>query len=82
MTAAFNTQVDFSRLKTEIELHVATMGGAKADVLVHSLGSLVCNYFFNKIVDQDWKDKHIKSYTLVAPATGGSFKAIKAILTG
>lgn len=75
-------QVDFTRFKGEIEAHVAAMGGAKADVLVHSLGSIVCNYFFNKVVNQEWKDKHINSYTLVAPATGGSFKAIKALLTG
>ncbi|XP_026192880.1 phospholipid--sterol O-acyltransferase [Cyclospora cayetanensis] len=75
-------QMDFRRLKKEIETHVEAMGGAKADLLVHSLGSLVCNYFLNKVVTQEWKNKYINSYTLVAPATGGSFKAIKAILTG
>ncbi|KAL8270448.1 hypothetical protein Esti_005677 [Eimeria stiedai] len=75
-------QFNFERLKGDIEARVASLGGRKADVLVHSLGSLVCNYFFNKVVDQQWKDKHINSYTLIAPATGGSFKAIKAILTG
>lgn len=75
-------QMDFVRLKSEIETRVEAMGGAKADVLVHSLGSIVFNYFLNKVVDQQWKDKYINSYTLVAPATGGSFKAIKAILTG
>ncbi|KAL8449296.1 hypothetical protein Emed_003177 [Eimeria media] len=75
-------QFNFERLKGDIEARVASLGGRKADVLVHSLGSIVCNYFFNKVVDQQWKDKHINSYTLIAPATGGSFKAIKAILTG
>ncbi|CDJ51899.1 1-O-acylceramide synthase, putative [Eimeria brunetti] len=75
-------EMDFARLKSEIETHVDAMGGSKADVLVHSLGSIVFNYFLNKVVDQQWKDKYINSYTLVAPATGGSFKAIKAILTG
>ncbi|KAL8428526.1 hypothetical protein Efla_003297 [Eimeria flavescens] len=75
-------QFDFPRLKGYIEARVAALGGRKADVLVHSLGSIVCNYFFNKVVDKTWKDKYINSYTLVAPATGGSFKAIKAILTG
>lgn len=74
--------MDFARLKLEIETRVEAMGGAKADVLVHSLGSVVFNYFLNKVVDQQWKDRYINSYTLVAPATGGSFKAIKAILTG
>ncbi|CDJ65885.1 1-O-acylceramide synthase, putative [Eimeria necatrix] len=74
--------MDFDRLKSQIEHHVEAMGGAKADLLVHSLGSIVCNYFLNKVVDKRWKDKYINSYTLVAPATGGSFKAIKAILTG
>ncbi|CDI74754.1 1-O-acylceramide synthase, putative [Eimeria praecox] len=77
-----NIEMDFVRLKSEIETRVEAMGGAKADVLVHSLGSIVFNYFLNKVVDQQWKDKYINSYTLVAPATGGSFKAIKAILTG
>ncbi|CDJ29321.1 1-O-acylceramide synthase, putative [Eimeria mitis] len=77
-----NVDMDFTRLKSEIETRVEAMGGAKADVLVHSLGSVVFNYFLNKVVDQPWKDKYINSYTLVAPATGGSFKAIKAILTG
>ncbi|KAL8434096.1 hypothetical protein ACSSS7_003401 [Eimeria intestinalis] len=75
-------QFNFERLKGDIETRVASLGGRKADVLVHSLGSLVCNYFLNKVVDQQWKDKYINSYTLIAPATGGSFKAIKAILTG
>ncbi|KAL8441697.1 hypothetical protein Emag_006953 [Eimeria magna] len=75
-------QFNFERLKADVEARVSSLGGRKADVLVHSLGSLICNYFFNKVVDQQWKDKHINSYTLIAPATGGSFKAIKAILTG
>lgn len=74
-------QVDFGKLKNLIQEAVAKKGAPLA-VVAHSLGCVLMNLFFHKFVDAAWKAEFIHSYTLVAPALGGSFKAIKSLLSG
>ncbi|PFH31085.1 putative phosphatidylcholine-sterol O-acyltransferase [Besnoitia besnoiti] len=75
-------QLDYGQLKADIEDRYAELKNRKVDLISHSLGSIVLCFFLNRVVDQAWKDKYIGSMTLVAPATGGSFKAIKSLLSG
>ncbi|KFG64111.1 putative phosphatidylcholine-sterol O-acyltransferase [Toxoplasma gondii RUB] len=75
-------QLDYAQLKTDIEDRYTEMNNRKVDLIAHSLGSIILCYFLNRIVDQAWKDKYIGSMTIVAAATGGSFKAIKSLLSG
>ncbi|PHJ19609.1 phosphatidylcholine-sterol o-acyltransferase [Cystoisospora suis] len=75
-------QLNYDLLKKDIEDRYEELHQRKVELISHSLGGIVLCYFLNKVVDQEWKDKYIGSFTLVAPATGGSFKAIKSLLSG
>lgn len=77
-----SVQLNYDLLKKDIEDRYEELHQRKVELISHSLGSVVLCYFLNKVVDQGWKDKYIGSFTMVAPATGGSFKAIKSLLSG
>ncbi|CBZ53707.1 putative 1-O-acylceramide synthase [Neospora caninum Liverpool] len=75
-------QLNYAQLKADIEDRYTELNNRKVDLIAHSLGSIILCYFLNRVVDQAWKDKYIGSMTLVAAATGGSFKAVKSLLSG
>ena len=66
----------YQRLKKQIESMVAKFK-KKVVLVVHSMGNPILNYFLVKEVDQDWKDKHIKVWTAIAPAFMGAPKSLK-----
>eukprot|EP00917_Polyrhabdina_sp_WS-2016_P011917 GHVP01026202.1.p1 GENE.GHVP01026202.1~~GHVP01026202.1.p1 ORF type:complete len:285 (+),score=30.62 GHVP01026202.1:443-1297(+) len=71
----------FAWLKHTIETSTY-INSEKPVVISHSLGALAFQYFLNFKVDEFWKSRFIDSHIAIAPATGGSFKAIRAILSG
>ena len=47
-------------------------------LVVHSMGNPILNFFLKNEVNQEWKDRHIKVWTAIAPAFMGAPKSLKA----
>eukprot|EP00922_Rhytidocystis_sp_ex-Travisia-forbesii_P062435 GHVS01092594.1.p1 GENE.GHVS01092594.1~~GHVS01092594.1.p1 ORF type:complete len:549 (+),score=73.89 GHVS01092594.1:185-1648(+) len=54
----------------------------KVVIIAHSLGTLMTVYFLNTVVDQQWKDQYVDSFVSIGGVYGGSFKVVKALLSG
>uniref|UniRef100_A0A0G4I899 Uncharacterized protein n=1 Tax=Chromera velia CCMP2878 TaxID=1169474 RepID=A0A0G4I899_9ALVE len=67
-------------LKSLIENSVAK-SGRKAVLFSHSLGTLVTNFFLNKFVSKEWKDRHIERSVYVGGAFGGAPAVLWALQT-
>lgn len=72
----------WARLKTLIEETSAANGNLPVAVVSLSMGSPYFLNFLNTVVDQDWKDQYIHSFTSMSGVFGGSSAAIPALLGG
>ena len=72
----------FDKLKNLIETVYNNSGQQRVVLLAHSMGSPTSLYFLTKIVDQAWKDKHIRVYVTMAGVWHGAGKAVKSFTTG
>ncbi|VDM61573.1 unnamed protein product [Angiostrongylus costaricensis] len=72
----------FDLLKTTIETTYRYSGHTKVITLGHSMGNPIMLYFFNHIVDQDWKDKYIESHISLAAPWGGSAQIVRLFAAG
>ena len=66
----------YLKLKALIESMVSKFG-KRVVLVVHSMGNPILNHFLVREVDQEWKDKHIKVWTAIAPAFMGAPKSLK-----
>jgi len=73
----------FTKLKYKIEAF-NEVTGKKVVLTSHSLGVLLCHYFFAWVSDQDpdWVENHIHAYINIAGAHLGLPKAASALLSG
>ncbi|KAL3085041.1 hypothetical protein niasHS_010110 [Heterodera schachtii] len=62
----------FVKLRSLIEQLYHANGNRKVIVLAHSMGNPMANFFYNKIVDKNWKDTFLLSHISLAGAWGGS----------
>lgn len=46
------------------------------------MGAINTLYFLNKLVDQHWKDKHLRTYITVSGVWHGAAKSVKAFVSG
>lgn len=72
----------FDKLKQLIEDVYNNNSQQRIVLLAHSMGSPTSLYFLTKIVDQEWKDKHIRAYVTMAGVWHGAGKAAKAFVSG
>lgn len=90
-------QLDYEGLKNTIEQFVQRHPDKKVVIIAHSLGiplsatpfsishspgAAMTNFFLTRVVNADWKAKHIEMFVPVAGAFGGSHKAIRSLLSG
>jgi len=75
-------QIDWSSVKRLSEEAVRKNGGEKIVWVAHSLGNIMSSYFFNAVVDAEWKEKHIDSFLSIAGPYGGTPTQHKAYLSG
>uniref|UniRef100_A0A0G4HGU0 Uncharacterized protein n=1 Tax=Chromera velia CCMP2878 TaxID=1169474 RepID=A0A0G4HGU0_9ALVE len=74
-------QIEWSLFKALIEDTVKA-NQQKVTIVAHSLGGVHMSYFLREIVDEVWKQKHIESMVTIATPWGGSFKAVKGLISG
>lgn len=72
----------WNKLKSLIEETSASNGNQSVAVVSLSMGSPYFLAFLNNIVDQDWKDQYMHSFTSMSGVFGGSSAAIPALLGG
>eukprot|EP00922_Rhytidocystis_sp_ex-Travisia-forbesii_P015073 GHVS01022526.1.p1 GENE.GHVS01022526.1~~GHVS01022526.1.p1 ORF type:complete len:601 (-),score=138.26 GHVS01022526.1:301-1950(-) len=70
------------RTKLIVEELYVQNNNRKVVIIAHSLGTLMALYFLNTIVAQPWKDRYIDSFVSIGGVYGGSFKVVKALLSG
>ena len=54
----------------------------KITILTHSMGGPISLYFLTEVVDQTWKDKHIKQFITLSAVWAGSVKSVRAMISG
>ncbi|XP_074644583.1 lysosomal phospholipase A and acyltransferase-like [Tubulanus polymorphus] len=72
----------FIQLKKLIEETYAMNGNKKVVIIPHSMGNIVALYFLNKIVNQAWKDKYVKTMITLAGPWGGASKLVRLMASG
>ncbi|KJH51288.1 Lecithin:cholesterol acyltransferase [Dictyocaulus viviparus] len=72
----------FDLLKATIETTYRYSGHTKVIILAHSMGNPLMLYFYNHIVDQEWKDKYIESHVSLAAPWGGSMQIVRLFASG
>lgn len=75
-------QIDWERFRDMIEQLYATNNGQKVFIISHSMGAVWASYFFQNHVSAQWKQKYIEGLITINGANGGSFKAVRALLSG
>lgn len=71
----------YEELKQQVEDTVTRTGRRVAAVSL-SMGGTYFHYFLTRIVDDDWKKRHIHSFVSLAGAFGGSPLALLALING
>eukprot|EP01054_Gregarina_sp_Poly1_P004733 Gregarina_sp_Poly_1__4732@NODE_2529_length_2021_cov_67_477994_g1247_i1_p1_GENE_NODE_2529_length_2021_cov_67_477994_g1247_i1NODE_2529_length_2021_cov_67_477994_g1247_i1_p1_ORF_typecomplete_len302_score19_03LCAT/PF02450_15/1e28Ser_hydrolase/PF06821_13/7_7e03Ser_hydrolase/PF06821_13/0_056Abhydrolase_6/PF12697_7/0_051PGAP1/PF07819_13/0_22_NODE_2529_length_2021_cov_67_477994_g1247_i18801785 len=74
-------QYPWQELKSNIESQVS-LEKKRAVLIVHSLGGIAFNWFLHTQVDHDWRQKHIGALISINGAFGGSFKIVRALMSG
>ncbi|KEG02597.1 phosphatidylcholine-sterol acyltransferase, putative phospholipase, putative [Plasmodium vinckei vinckei] len=74
------SQQKYHVLKSHIEYIYKLKNETKVNLIGHSLGGLFINYFLSKIVDDEWKKKHINVVIHIGVPFAGAIKAIRALL--
>ncbi|PAV67748.1 hypothetical protein WR25_04245 isoform C [Diploscapter pachys] len=69
-------------LKSTIEKTYYYNGNTKVVIVGHSMGNPVMLYFYHNYVDQEWKDKFIKSHVSLAAPWGGSMQIVRLFASG
>ncbi|RCN34756.1 Lecithin:cholesterol acyltransferase [Ancylostoma caninum] len=72
----------FDLLKVTIESTYRWHGNKKVITLGHSMGNPMMLYFYNNIVNQDWKDKYIESHVSLAAPWGGAMQIVRLFASG
>lgn len=72
----------FEQLKVLIETTYRYNAHTRIITVGHSMGNPMMLYFFNKIVDQEWKDKYIESHVSLAAPWGGSMQIVRLFASG
>ncbi|XP_076447791.1 lysosomal phospholipase A and acyltransferase-like [Babylonia areolata] len=72
----------FNKTKRLIEDTYARNGNSSVVVVAHSMGNPVMLYFYNHVVSQDWKDRHVRSHVALSAPWGGAIKALKLMCSG
>ncbi|KAF8820317.1 putative phosphatidylcholine-sterol O-acyltransferase [Cardiosporidium cionae] len=54
----------------------------KVHLIAHSYGAVIINYFLTTVVDQEWKNEYINSFTSIGGAFGGTPFVVHALLSG
>jgi len=72
----------FIKLRTLIEMTYRWNGNNKVVVVGHSMGNLVMNHFYHHVVDQQWKDKFLKSHFSLSAPWGGAMQIVKLLASG
>ncbi|EZG60709.1 lecithin:cholesterol acyltransferase [Gregarina niphandrodes] len=74
-------QLDWNSLTKHIEdLH--SRQGKPVVLISHSMGSLWLNYYLNTYTTTRWKRQHIRALISINGANGGSFKTLRALISG
>ena len=71
----------FSNVKECIE-RGCKHGGDKAVIVTHSLGGVLFKWFLSSYVNQEWIDKHIRTWVCISAPFGGSYQALRAVSCG
>lgn len=71
-----------NRLKSLIEKAYNLNNGKKVIILAHSQGTARSMWLLNNHVDTEWRNKYIDRFIAVNGVFGGSFKAIKGVVSG
>ncbi|WKX88228.1 hypothetical protein Q1695_008118 [Nippostrongylus brasiliensis] len=69
-------------LKTTIESTYRYNGNSPVITVGHSMGNPLMLYFFSHVVDQEWKDKYIKSHISLAAPWGGAMQIVRLFASG
>ncbi|KHJ92813.1 Lecithin:cholesterol acyltransferase [Oesophagostomum dentatum] len=72
----------FDLLKVTIETTFRYHGHQKVITLAHSMGNPLMLYFYNNIVNQDWKDKFIESHVSLGAPWGGAMQIVRVFASG
>ncbi len=72
----------YQNLRQLIEDTYTNNGHQRVVLLAHSMGAPTTLYFLTEMVDQQWKDTHIRDYITVSGVWHGCAKAAKAFASG
>ncbi|KAL8581134.1 hypothetical protein ACOMHN_033582 [Nucella lapillus] len=72
----------FNKTKRLIEDTFAKNGNSRVVMVAHSMGNPVMLYFYNHVVSQQWKDRHIQSHVALSAPWGGAVKSLKLMVSG
>ena len=82
LPAQYIKQGYFDRLKALIESTYNNNDRQRVVLIAHSMGAPTTLYFLTKIVDQTWKDTHLRDYITVSGVWHGTAKSAKAYASG
>jgi lysophospholipase-3 len=72
----------YRALQLLIESTYRLNGNTKVVILAHSMGNPMMLYFYNSIVNKQWKEKFIRSHISLAGAWGGAMQIVRLYAAG